>query len=187
VVGGTRYGFPYLKWNYCICYSALQNYKHKEKMMQKLKPVLILLLTILFVLAGSFPLASVVLAATCSGTGCNGSFASSTGCGDSVTNVKTIYPASSRVDLRYSTNCYTLWAKTTNTDGLGRSFYANATLWFQSSPYYYSVSSGGKIAVNKAVVSQQRYSGIANPPGWLACGHISANPISAPVGSPCTP
>ncbi|MEP0807053.1 MAG: DUF2690 domain-containing protein [Chloroflexota bacterium] len=127
------------------------------------------------------------LAATCSGIGCNGSFASSTGCGNSVTNVKTIYPASSRVDLRYSTNCYTLWAKTTNTDGLGRSFYANATLWFQSSPYYYSVSSGGKIAVNKTVVSQQRYSGIANPPGWLACGHISANPISAPVGSPCTP
>lgn len=155
--------------------------------MRKIKPVLVLLITTLFVIASSFPFVSVAFAATCSGSGCNGLFASSTGCGSSVTNVKTIYPASSRVDLRYSTNCYTLWAKTTNTDGLGRAFYANATLWFQSSPSYYSVSSGGKIAVNQAVVSQQRYSGIANPPGWLACGYVSANPISAPVGSPCTP
>jgi len=160
---------------------------NEEKTMQKAKPVLVLLITTLFVIVSSFPFASVAFAATCSGSGCNGLFASSTGCGSSVTNVKTIYPASSRVDLRFSTNCYTLWAKTTNTDGLGRSFYANATLWFTTSPYYYSVSSGGAIAVNKAVVSQQRYSGIANPPGWKACGYVSGSPISAPVGSPCTP
>lgn len=101
--------------------------------MRKVKPVLVLLITTLFVIVSSFPFASVAFAA-CSGSGCNGYFASSTGCGTSVTNVKTIFPASSRVDLRYSTNCSTLWAKTTNTDGLGRSFYANATLWFQVSP-----------------------------------------------------
>lgn len=155
--------------------------------MRRTKLVLIVFITTLFVVASSFPFAPIAFAATCSGNSCNGQFASSTGCGSSVTNVKTIFPASSRVDLRFSTNCYTLWAKTTNTDGSGRSFYANATLWYQTSPYYYSVSSGGKIAVNLAVVSQQRYSGIANPPGWKACGHISSNPISAPVGSPCTP
>lgn len=152
--------------------------------MRKVKPILVLLITTMFVVASSFSFASVAYAATCSGTGCNGLFASSTGCG-TISNVKTIFPTSSRVDLRYSSDCGTLWAKTTNTDGLGRSFYANATIWYPTN--YYSVSSGGAIAVNQAVVSQQRYSGISNPPGWKACGYVSANPISAPVGSPCTP
>lgn len=157
--------------------------------MRKAKPVLALLITTVLVIASSFPFASTVFAATCSNTGCNGQFASSTGCGNAgrVTNSKTIFPASGRVDLRFSLDCATLWTKTTNTDSLGRSLQANATLWFPNSPTYYTVSSGGPIAVNSSVVSQQRYGGgIANPPGFLACGKVSTTAISAPVGSPCT-
>lgn len=155
--------------------------------MQKAKPVLVLLITTLFVITSSFPFASVAFAATCSGSGCNGLFATPTGCDVSVTSIKTIFPASARVDLRRSSTCSTFWAKTTNTDSLNRSFYANATFWYQNNgTKSYSVSSPGAIAKNQYVYTQQRYYSIANPPGLIACGKISTSAISGPLGTPCT-
>lgn len=153
--------------------------------MRKVKPVLVLLITTIFVMVSSFPFASVVFAATCSGTGCNGYYASSTGC-DAVANVKTIFPTNARVDLRRSSTCGTFWAKTTNTSST--SYHANTTFWYQNNgTKYYTISSGGVIGLNQAVVTQQRYYSIANPPGLLACGKVAASAISGPLGTPCTP
>ena len=118
-----------------------------------------------------------VLAATCSGSGCNNTNPNSTGCDVGATTVSSIYPASSRVDLRSSSTCATKWAKTTNTDSLNRSFYANATL-----KNYYYTHSPAPIAKNLSVYSNQRY----NITGQ-ACGYVGPSLINFAVSSPCTP
>lgn len=91
-----------------------------------------LLVAILYILT-SFPLANFVgsAMAACSGTGCNGLFPNSSGCDTNGTQsiLAQILPASAQVDLRYSSGCKTVWARTTNVDyPYGRSFYLNATL-----------------------------------------------------------
>ena len=69
--------------------------------MRKFKPILVLLLTTVFMVASSFPFAPAAYAASCSGTGCDGLFASSTGCG-TVTTRAIAYPASTTLELRRS-------------------------------------------------------------------------------------
>lgn len=118
------------------------------------------------------------LAASCSGSGCSNTNPNSTGCDASgVTTVATIYPASSRVDLRNSSLCGTQWAKTTNTDSPGRLMYLNATL----KTYYYTASPS-PLPVGQYVYSNQRYGS-----GYKACGYASLSYIGGLVSSPCTP
>jgi hypothetical protein len=98
--------------------------------------------------------------ASCSGTGCNGKYASSTGC-DGATTVKTAFIPRGTVELRKSSTCSTFWARTTNTGGA--SYYVNASL-----AYYYFTNSGAPIANGQGVYSYQRY-GIS---GFKACGGV---------------
>ncbi len=153
--------------------------------MSKFKYLTVLILTILLVILTSFPIGGFVsrALATCSGTACDGQFPNSVGCDSPATTTYIAYPASSVLEMRHSTYCYTYWTRTTNTDSQGRSFYANATFWFSVSPYYYSVSSGAPIAANQKVFSQQRYSG--SP--FSSCGYVSGSYITGPVSSPCVP
>lgn len=83
--------------------------------MRKVKPALIILITTIFVIASSFPFASVVLA-LCSGAGCNNTDPGTTGCNADAATVRTMYPASgkARVELRYSDECQTRWSKVFN-------------------------------------------------------------------------
>src|ERR1051325_7081320 len=95
--------------------------------MRKVKPFLVLLITTLFVIASSFPFATIALAATCSGTGCNGLYASSTGCGTATTRA-IAYPASTTLELRRSNDCQTWWTRITNADP-SRNLWGVATLY----------------------------------------------------------
>ena len=143
----------------------------------------VLLAAIIYILA-SIPIASFVdsALAACSGTGCNGLFPDTSGCSTSGTQsiLAQILPASSRVDLRYSGGCKTVWARTTNAD-YGRSMYLNATL-----KTYYTISSPGAVAVNQTVFTQQRYVP-SLPTSIKACGKASLSYITGPVTTPCTP
>lgn len=128
----------------------------------------------------------IAFAASCSGTGCNGTLASSTGCGVNVSTKATSYPASSRLELRRSSDCSTFWTKTTNTDSLGRNLWGVATL----RPYNsYTLYTGGAVAVGQAVVSYQRYSTASGTAGFNACGYYSLNQITspAPYTASCAP
>lgn len=118
------------------------------------------------------------LAATCYGGQCNNTNPQSTGCAADASTIAYIYPASSRVDLRHSSTCATQWARTTNLDGYGRSFYANATL----KNFYYTYSPG-TIAVNQQVYSNQQYA----PGNWQACGYVSSTILNFAINNPCTP
>lgn len=144
---------------------------------------IILLTTILYILT-SLPISNFVgsAIAACSGTGCNGLFPNTSGCSSSGTQsiLAQILPASSQVDLRYSGGCKTVWARTTNQD-FGRSMYINATL-----KTFYTVSSGGAVAVGSVVFTQQRYVP-SNPTSIKACGKASLSSITGPVTTPCTP
>ncbi len=153
--------------------------------MTKFKLLKALALTMLLLVLTSLPIGGFVgrVLATCSGTACDGQFPDAAGCASPATTSYIAYPASSVLEMRHSTYCYTSWTRTTNTDSQGRSFYANATFWFSVSPYDYSVSSPGPIAVNQRVFSQQRYSGAP----FSSCGYVSGNYISGPVSSPCVP
>ena len=156
--------------------------------MRKEKPVLVLLITTLFVIVSSFPFASVVFAATCGGTNqpsCNGLFASSTGCGTASTKA-TSYPASTRLELRRSSDCSTFWARATNMDGTGRNMWGVATI----KPYdSYTTYSGGAIAVGQMIASRQRYSTASGTAGFNACGYFGLTQISspAPYNAACAP
>jgi hypothetical protein len=125
------------------------------------------------------------LLATCSGTGCNGTDPGNTGCGGSGTTLAMNYPASTTLELRFSTGCHTYWSRSTNMDAYGRSFYANATLW----PQGYSVSSPAPIAVYSSVYSQQQYKSGTGTNGFNACGYVSGSYIYPPVSksASCAP
>jgi len=157
--------------------------------MTKVSAALTIILVMLVV--SSFPVFANVLTATCNQSTCNGQFPNSTGCDASVITSSFVYPASSEVLLRRSlvSECGTFWARTKNTDSQGRSFYANATLWFplpNGAVSYYNIPSGGKISVGQTVFTQQRYFSV-RPYNLTACGYVSGNSIPGPVGSPCTP
>ncbi len=128
-----------------------------------------------------------VFAVTCSGTGCNDTDPGTTGCGDSSPSTLAInYPASSMVELRKSGGCKTYWSRITNIDQLGRSFYANATIW----PPAYSTSTPGPIAVYTLVYSHQQYKGTGSGTnGFNACGYVSFSYIYGPVpkSASCAP
>lgn len=153
--------------------------------MYKFKYLIAIMLATLMLVLTSFPIGGLVnrALATCSGYDCDGQFPDSAGCASPATTTYIAYPASSVLEMRHSTYCPTYWTRTTNTDSLGRSFYANATLWFSVSPYYYTVPSGGPIDVNQKVFSQQRYSG--SP--FSSCGYVNGSYIAGPVSSPCVP
>ncbi|MCC7119155.1 MAG: DUF2690 domain-containing protein [Anaerolineales bacterium] len=148
------------------------------------KVALILMLTIFLYAMTSFQAPKFVHWASASGSSWDGQFPDASGCAvASVTTERIIYPASSKVEMRHSILCNTLWTRTTNTDSQNRSFYANATFKFNVSPSYYTIPSGGKIAKNQSVFSQQRYS--SQP--FKSCGLVNLiNPIPGPVNSPCT-
>jgi hypothetical protein len=92
----------------------------------------IFLLTATLYVLTSFPIANFVgsAIAACSGTGCNGLFPDTSGCSSSGTQsiIGQVLPASAQVDLRYSSGCKTVWARTTNVDNIARPLYLNATL-----------------------------------------------------------
>ncbi len=117
------------------------------------------------------------LAATCYGGDCNNTNPHTTGCDVGAITIAYIHPASSRVDLRSSSTCATQWARTINTDGYGRSFYANATL----KSFYYTYSPG-PIGVAQQVYSNQQYART----NQQACGYVDWNILDFPVNSPCT-
>lgn len=133
--------------------------------MRRTKPVLILLITSIFVIVSSFPFASIALA-LCSGVGCNNTDPITTGCSADAATVKTKYPASglARVELRFSDACQTRWARTVNIGSLN--FYANATLryWYYGAQY---------IAPGYTVYSNQRYGS-----GYRACGDVGTSPMN---------
>jgi hypothetical protein len=133
--------------------------------MRKVKLVLILVITTIFVITSSFPFASVVMA-LCSGTGCNNTDPNTTGCYADAATVRTVYPASgkARVELRFSDACQTRWSKTVNIAGLN--YYANATLryWYYGAQY---------IAPGYTVYSNQRYGS-----GYQACGDVGSSAMN---------
>ena len=151
--------------------------------------IAVTLVTATFMAVTSFQLGSFVSRtfALCIGTGCNGLFPDSSGCATNgiISTQSVIYPASSKVEMRHSGGCSTRWTRTTNTDSLNRSFYANATFIYNISPWYYNVPSGGKIVKNASIFSQQRFD-TSNTP-HEACGYVSGSAIPGPVTSPCTP
>lgn len=133
--------------------------------MQKLKPVLVLLITTIFVIASSFPYASVVFA-LCSGSGCNNTDPGTTGCSAAAATVRTVYPASgkARVELRFSDACQTRWSKVINIASLN--YWGNATLRYW---YYHSVYLGP----GYSTYSNQRYGS-----GYQGCGDVGATQMN---------
>lgn len=155
--------------------------------MRKVKPVLVLLITTIFVIANSFPFASVAFAATCSGTGCNGLYASSTGCGNATTRA-VAYPASTTLQLRRSNDCSTWWTRVTNADP-SRNLWGVATLYSYLSRVENGYT-GGAIAPGSMLSSRQRYSTATSLTGnFNACGYFSLTQITspAPYGLSCAP
>ncbi len=135
----------------------------------------------LFIAAALFLLTiqfSLVYAATCSGTACNGLSPNSTGCDQSAVPVSATTSNGAYIELRKSTECSTYWARTKNVSGSSK--YTNATL-----KYYYYTASPAPIANGLAVYSPQRYS--TSSSGMAACGMVSSSPVGAMVYSPCVP
>lgn len=92
------------------------------------KAAVVLMLAMFLYAITSFQLPGFVHWASASGSSWDGQFPDSSGCtAGNVTTERTIYPANSKVEMRHSILCNTLWTRTTNTDSLNRSFYANAT------------------------------------------------------------
>jgi len=155
-----------LEFENAIIFLAIEsNVSSQENIMQKVKPVLILFITVLFVITSSFPFASVVLA-LCSGTGCNNTDPGATGCNADAATVRTMYPASgkARVELRYSDECQTRWSKVFNIASIN--YWANATLRYW---YYHSVYVGPGIST----YSNQRYGS-----GYQACGDVGSSAMN---------
>lgn len=155
--------------------------------MRKVKPILVLLVTTIFMIASSFLFASAAFAATCSGTGCNGLFASSTGCGTATTRA-IAYPASTTLELRRSNDCKTWWTRVTNADP-SRNLWGVATLYHYLSRFTTEYT-GGAVAPGSTLISRQKYSASTNLTGnFNACGYFSLTQITspAPYGPSCAP
>ena len=133
--------------------------------MRRTKSVLVLLITVIFVIASSFPFASVAFA-LCSGAGCNNTDPGTTGCNADVATVRTMYPASgkARVELRFSDACQTRWSKVINIASLN--YWGNATLRYW---YYHSVYLGP----GYSTYSNQRYGS-----GYQACGDVGSSAMN---------
>lgn len=134
--------------------------------MRKVKPVLVLLITTIFVIASSFPFASVAFALCSGAAGCNNTDPGTTGCNADAATVRTIYPASgkARVELRYSDECQTRWSKVFNIASIN--YWGNATLRYW---YYHSVYLGPGIST----YSNQRYGS-----GYQACGDVGSSAMN---------
>ena len=152
--------------------------------MRKAKPVLILLVTTIFVMVSSFPFASVVFAATCSGSTCNNKDPHVTGCDTNVTTLSYAFPANATVTLRKSNVCTTYWSRTSNASSPQQSLYLNATLRYTSTANYYR-GTLWPVAYGQTVYSNQRYNQY-----YKACGAASTAEINIPITTPsanCTP
>jgi Protein of unknown function (DUF2690) len=150
--------------------------------MLRLKLAIGLFAAISMIMVTSFPLALPALA--CSGTDCNGTDPNDTGCSSDAGTAATIYPTNSKVELRRSFSCDTMWTRTTNTDSLNRSFYAYATLKFYGMAYEWR-NTQAPISKNSFIYTDQQYDPIIG--GWQSCGYVGSSYIGYPVYSPCTP
>jgi hypothetical protein len=130
----------------------------------------VLILAALLYVATSFQATGFInqALAACSGTGCDGQFPDSSGCSTNgtITNLVTLYPTYTTVQMRHSSGCNTSWTRTTVTSTPYGPVYITATLTFNVAPWNYPISSGGPLGLNSAVFTQQRYS--AKP--FKACG-----------------
>ena len=158
--------------------------------MRKVKPVLVLLITTLFMIASSFPFASVAFAATCSGTGCDGLYASSTGCASTnTTTTRAIaFPASTTLALRRNSDCKTWWTRVTNADP-SRNLWGVATLYSNLSRFDNEFT-GGAVSPGSILTSRQKYNATTSLTGnFNACGYFNFTQITspAPYGPSCAP
>jgi hypothetical protein len=134
------------------------------------------------VLASSY--VPTVLAATCSGHGCDGLDPHSTGCDASARSLYTNYAAPTQVDMRTGF-CSTKWVRTTNIGS--QSYYAAASFFYSSyncdlpcEPSY-NISTSYPIGVLQYVYTAQYFS---NVDLW-GCGLVQSSPISLPTYSNC--